>query len=138
MIIKLRVVLNPLAYNFMIIFHDKNYVDHRSTLPLVMQEGCETIYPARLHNTMHGEEAYKHAEEDKFPYVGEVFGPPPHSPGSKYHAFKTSKILSGGASSRLCKSIRSHIIFLVVLFPMIVKCRFVYIPFLMEMSRCIE
>ena len=52
-----------------------------------MQEGCEAIYPARLHSTMHGEEAYKQAEEDKSPYVGEVFGPPPHHPEGKISCF---------------------------------------------------
>ena len=29
-----------------------------------MQQGCGDIYPARLHNTMHGEEAYKQADAD--------------------------------------------------------------------------
>ena len=52
-----------------------------------MQEGCEAIYPARLHSTMHGEEAYKKAEADKSPYVGEVFGPPPHHPEGKISCF---------------------------------------------------
>ena len=64
-----------------------NYDDYRSKLPLVMQEGCEAIYPARLHNTMHGKEAYEQAEADESPYVGEVFGPPPHSPESKISCF---------------------------------------------------
>ena len=48
-----------------------------------MQQGCDNIYPTELHNTMHGEEAYKQAQEDKSPYVGEVFGPAPHNKGGK-------------------------------------------------------
>ena len=52
-----------------------------------MQEGCEAIYPARLHNTMHGEEAYEQAQEDKSLYVAEVFGPTPHSLDSKISCF---------------------------------------------------
>ena len=64
-----------------------SYINLRSELPLVMQQGCEAIYPATLHNTMHGEKAYKRAEADKSPYVGEVFGPQAHSPDGKVLCF---------------------------------------------------
>ena len=41
-----------------------------------MQQVCETIYPAVIHNTVHGKDVKNAAEKTNSPYMGEVFGPP--------------------------------------------------------------
>ena len=52
-----------------------------------MQEGCETIYPAVIHNTVHGKDVKNAAETTTTAYMGEVFGPPSQQKlGKKIHA----------------------------------------------------
>ena len=51
-----------------------------------MQQGCETIYPAVIHNTVHGKDVKKAAEATTTAYMGEVFGPPSQQKlGKKIH-----------------------------------------------------
>ena len=41
-----------------------------------MQQGCDRIYPAVIHNTVHGKDVKNAAEMTTTAYMGEVFGPP--------------------------------------------------------------
>ena len=55
----------------------------REKLPLVMQNGCDEIYPALLHHTVGDKDACEKAYDEKTPYVGRVHGPVLHDNNSK-------------------------------------------------------
>ena len=69
-----------------------------------MQEGCDTIYPANIHNTVHGKDASKAAEESNSTYMGEVFGPTlRRKPGKNIKLFFFKKFHSSLTNGMIVK-----------------------------------
>ena len=71
-----------------------------------MQQGCETIYPVVIHNTVHGKDVKNAAEKTNSPYMGEVFGPPSKQKiGKKIMFFSCSRkfisLLTNGLTLKL-------------------------------------